>query len=244
MLNCGHSRSTAQVARVEGDAADRRVERYDCFGPKCLAGIGSRADTVRSRAVVIPLSRAADGETVQELEIADADTRAALYAIRDRMTAWAAQSLPMLHTAKPDMSGMGGRMRDNWRPLLAIADLCGYGAEARAAAIELAKAAAEIATDDGERSLSVQLLRCIRDVFESGKYAGHEHITTVELLHELCGDDEQPWCTWRRGEPMGPRALVKLLRPFAIQPVQIGAQRARSRGYRRAQFVSAWRRYT
>jgi hypothetical protein len=62
------------------------------------------------------------------------------------------------------------------------------------------------------------------------------------VLERLCRLDESPWEDLR-GKRLDARTLANLLRPYAIKPKVIRVGEATPRGYERADFQDAWRRY-
>src|SRR5262249_22073664 len=69
-------------------------------------------------------------------------------------------------------------------------------------------------------------------------------MTTKALIAALAVDEERPWVTYSKGEPITDRQLAKLLKPFCIISATVhppGAPDAK--GYRRASFEAVWPRY-
>jgi len=56
IINAGHSRATARTLRVGGENKNE-LEIFNSFGPKAIAGIGKRRDTIADRSIIIPLRR-------------------------------------------------------------------------------------------------------------------------------------------------------------------------------------------
>jgi hypothetical protein len=71
---------------------------------------------------------------------------------------------------------------------------------------------------------------------------GLEEISSKRLADELALIEGGPWAEWGDGrKPISQNALARLLRPHNIAPVDIGPERARRKGYRRAQFEHLFR---
>jgi len=199
-----------------------------------LASIGDLPDTIMDRAVVIRMRRRAPGEAVDPYRTRrDAP---ALNQLRGRLGAWARAHLAELERATPEMP-LEDRAADTWEPLVAVADLAGgdWPARARTAAAALAADAAE---QDTDTSLGLRLLADLRAVFT----AGEERLDSKTVLDRLCRLDESPWDDLR-GKRLDARTLANLLRPYAIKPKVIRVGEATPRGYERADFQDAWRRY-
>jgi hypothetical protein len=117
--------------------------------------------------------------------------------------------------------------------LIGIAELAGgdWPRRARVAAVALS----------GEEALHVtsgmRLLADIRDVFEDA-----DHLPTAELLHRLNDLEDAPWSEWY-GQALTARGLAKLLEPYGVTPLLRRLRGERRRGYFRADFADAWRRY-
>ncbi len=98
--------------------------------------------------------------------------------------------------------------------------------------------AADAAEQDTDTSLGLRLLADLRTAFA----AGGERLETKTVLERLCRLDESPWDDLR-GKRLDARTLANLLRPYAIKPKVIRVGEATPRGYERADFLDAWRRY-
>jgi hypothetical protein len=75
-------------------------------------------------------------------------------------------------------------------------------------------------------------------------------ITTSSLIEKLCELEEAPWSTLHRGEPINPRGLGRILRPFGIVSANLKISRdpvtgkdTVAKGYKRETFIDAWMRY-
>ena len=150
----------------------------------------------------------------------------------------ASDNLVALREADPDVPPeLHNRDADNWRPLLALADLAGGDWP------ELARRTARLLIQEdgtGEDSAGAMLLADIQGIFQE---LGSDRIATVVLLHDLHGMEDRPWPEWRRGQPLTPRALARLLKPFGICPDSIRLQNTVAKGYQLEQFTDAFERY-
>jgi hypothetical protein len=125
------------------------------------------------------------------------------------------------------------RNRDNWRPLIAIADPCG-GDWPR-----LARDAAQRLTHKGEQELGIELLQDMRDLFARKDTAD---LLSDEIVTELGKMEHRQWPDYRNGKALAPRDIAKLLKPFKISPKQL-KYKGRPHGYELKQFNSAFERY-
>jgi hypothetical protein len=234
LLNSGHTRDAAYVVRTVGDEHEPR--RFSTWAAKAVAMIGRLPETLADRSIVVPMRRRAPDEQVERLRL---DRPGAFEDLRRRAARWGADQLAELRAADPEVPGeLGDRAADNWRPLLAIADLAGgeWGDRARRAALTLSGAGG-----DARDSLSSLLLADIRAVFREREV---DRLFSQELLQDLCGREERPWGEWGRGRgSMSPRQLAARLKPFGVQPGSLRDGAKTGKGYTREQFADAFRRY-
>ena len=228
ILNSGHTKAAANVIRN----IDHKPRRFSTWAPKALATIRAVADTLADRAIVVQLQRKAPTATVAPLRRRDSEEFAAL---RSQAARWAIDNFDRLVDADPQLpNGLNDRASDNWRPLLAIADLAGgeWRQEARQAACLLSGEA-----QDG--AIGVELLKDIRVAF-----GDHEVIRSADLVVKLTADLERPWAEWKHGRPLTQKQLANLLAPFCITSGTVHPPGLPDgKGYRRADFEGAWRAY-
>jgi putative DNA primase/helicase len=228
ILNSGHTKAAANVIRT----VDHKPRRFSTWAPKALATIRAVADTLEDRAIVVQLQRKPPTATVAPLRRRDSEEFAAL---RSQAARWAVNNFDRLVDADPQLpNGLSDRASDNWRPLLAIADLAGgeWPQEARQAAWLLSGEA-----QDG--AIGVELLKDIRVAF-----GDHEVIRSADLVAKLTADPERPWAEWKHGRPLTQKQLASLLVPFCITSGTVHPPGLPDgKGYRRADFEAAWRAY-
>ena len=123
IFNAAHWRSGAVIARCVGD--DHRIELFNVFGPKVIAMIGRPPSTMLSRCLTIALRRKTPTERVEPLH--EDRIRADLAPLRRQWRRWTLDHAEALHGYDPVMPAdlPVNRASDNWRPLLAVADLAG-----------------------------------------------------------------------------------------------------------------------
>jgi len=129
--------------------------------------------------------------------------------LRRRAQRWTTDNVATLKAAVPELpAGFDNRLGDNWRLMIAIADLA--GGEWPDQARQAATAVAEI-TD--APSVGVKLLADIRDIFASK--AVHR-IASAELVEALVEIEGRPWANLKGGQPITKNGLALLLAPFGI----------------------------
>lgn len=236
LLNAGHQRAMAFVLRTVGDDYEPRLFRV--WSAKVVALIGKLWPTLDDRAIEVRMRRRTAGEEVERLRLDRLDE---LEPIRRKTWTWAQNHIDILREADPSVPHtLHDRAADNWRPLLAIADLAGgmWPQKARACA-ELYSSEAQ------EDSAGVELLTDIREIFS---HKAADRIRTSDLLAELVKLEERPWAEWRHGKQLSPVQLARLLKPFDIRPKDlwftlIGSKGQTAKGYLAARFEDAFRRY-
>lgn len=234
ILNAGHLRTTAYVARCEGDDHEPRL--FTTWAPKAIALIGQLPDTLEDRAISVSMRRRAPGEAIERLRL---DRAGEFEPLRRKAARWAVDHLEELRAADPETpGGLNDRAADNWRTLLAIADLVGgdWPGRARRAARLLTATGSD---DDG--SVRTLLLRDIRDLFDR---LDVDRIPSEGVVLALGQMEERPWQEWgRTNKPITARAVARLLKPFGVKPRQMKVGGDKVRGYKRDWFEDAWTRY-
>lgn len=235
ILNTGFRRGGVTSLCV-GQGANLTYKDFPVFCPKAIAGIGRLPDTVADRSIPIELRRRRATEKVERFRLRKA--AAAALELQRAAAAWAEAHLEDLKGREPDLPDeLDDRAQDIIEPLLAIADAVGgeWPEKARRAARTLL---AGEEREDSE-SLGVRLLRDLRGIFDNEKA---EQLGTSTLLEKLCALDEAPWGSLR-GEPLDPRGLARLLKPYGARSTTLREGEATFKGYRRASFEDAWARY-
>jgi len=232
IINSGHLRD-GNVIRLVGDDYEARC--FSTWAPLVIACIGKLPPTIMDRSIVVPMRRKRADERVERLRW---ECLGAFKPLASKCARWAADNAPALTSAEPAMpEELHDRAADNWRPLLAIADLAGskWPKRARDAALHLS---AQGADDGSARAL---LLADIRGVFAE---TGLDRIASADLVQRLVAMEDRPWLEWRQGKPITIRQLAKLLSPFGLSPGTIRLDNDTTpKGYHRAAFADVFARY-
>jgi putative DNA primase/helicase len=231
ILNSGHTRSSAFVIRTVGD--EHEPQRFSTFCPKAYAGIGRQKDTLEDRSIIIAMRRRDPAEQVERLRL---DRLSELEPLQRRAARWAADSGVVLALTDPTVPDLGSdRAVDNWRALLAIAEVLGaeWPKRAREAALTLTGSA------DDEGDVRILLLADLRELFASRAV---ERLTSAEIVEQLQSLEERPWAEWK-GKPITQPQLARLLRAFEIVPKNMRLGRRTPRCYDSSQFEEAFARY-
>lgn len=203
VVNSGHNKANAYVIRTVGD--DHEPCQFKTWAPKAIACIGRLAPTLASRSLHIELRRKGAGEQAIPLR---PDRMGHLHVLARKATRWAADHVEELKIAEPNLpSTLSGRQADNWRHMLAIADLAGGVWPARAR-----KAAEAITADDDDEVASILLLQDIRAYFEEHNKDRVLSLDLVETLHEMI---DRPWTEWgKNAKLISETQVAKLLKGF------------------------------
>ena len=236
LLNAGYQRGTP-VLRCVGEGSKQKVEAFDVFGAKVLAGIGKLPDTVADRSLPIRLRRRDRSEKVERFRVRRAQREAE--PLRRLVEQWVEEWAARLTDAEPELpEELDDRAQDAYEPLLAIADAMGgdWPHKARVALVEIR--CSQEPEDTG--SIGIQLLTDIKRIFASEDC---DRLATKHLLEQLAADKEAPWADWRN-KGLTPWTLADILRPYGIRSRTVKLRDGSSaKGFKVEQFADAWKRY-
>jgi hypothetical protein len=242
IVNSGHTRGSG-VPRCIGD--NHTPHLFPTFCPKAIAMKGRKLpDTTLSRCIIIAMKRKKPLERAEHFRHID---DAHLRDLRRQSMRWSMDNIETLKTAEPQMPpGFDNRLGDNWRLMLAIADLAGgaWPKAARDAAIALSEVT-EAA------SIGTQLLSDLRIIFQDKDAVDScgnvlfacPRVASSELTSLLVETKSRPWAEWKNGKPLTEAGLARLLKPFGVVSQQKMIDGVRFSGYFRADFADAWERY-
>jgi putative DNA primase/helicase len=218
VLDSGHDRHSAFLLRTVGD--DYEPQSFSTWAPKAIACIGKMHPTLMSRSITISLKRKLPG---QEIDLLRPDRLARLEPLLRKASRWAIDNAAALEASDPELPALlQSRAADNWRPLIAIADLAGGIWCERGRRV----ATAFVAKDSDETS-SVVLLGDVVGIFER---CGAEALHSKTILDELLAMEDRPWTEWR-GKGLTKNGLAAMLKPFDIVPKQVWVEGRNQRGY-------------
>lgn len=237
LVNAGYAKG-GFVLRAEGKGDNTfEPKAFAVYSAKSIAGIALERhlpDATMSRGIAFHMRRKLPGEVVERYRDAADCT---FSTIRSKLERVALDSGQKIGEARPPLPpGLGDRAQDNWEPLLTIALLAGDDWLDRATKAAMALSSrGEVQAGHGN-----ELLADIRAVF-SDRLA--QRITTKVLIEALAEDEEAPWGTYNRGRWITPRQLAKLLSVYDIGPKTIRQPNGTPKGYDRADFEDAFKRY-
>jgi putative DNA primase/helicase len=232
LVNSGYERD-GRVMRCVGDQNELRA--FSTFCPMAYAMIGAPPGTFDSRTIKIEMRRATPAEAAKLKSLEDGESEDLRFKNLGRMAArWAADNAKNLIAARPDMAGLVNRIADNWRPLFAIADIAGSEWPVRAR-----KAAKALCAKMETESPFVETLSAIKKII-----GDRTEVSSKEIVHALVSIEGGPWAEWgKANKPITQNALARLLKPHKVFPDDIGPERSRRKGYRRAQFAGLFEAY-
>jgi hypothetical protein len=227
VINSGWTRG-AGVPRCNPDTHE--PEFFMTFGPKAIGIKGLKVPPpTLSRSIVVEMERKLPDDKVSTFLHQDDD---GLKLLRRQLARFAQDNMVSLRRALPVMpDGFNNRLEANWKPLIAIAELCGNGDEARAAA------KAQSRRSD-EASIRVQLLA---DVVEIVRKRPDEVVNKVHVKRMHCEDlaaalaamEDRPWAEWgyRNPKPITKHQIADMLKAFGIRSEQMKIGGTNKNGY-------------
>lgn len=229
ILNAGHQRNSAQIIRVANGGGTRK---FQTFAPAAIATISPVPPTLASRAISIRLRRRLARETVKPL---DDMARSKLKRLSCHADQWARHNGDALLRATPNMPiFIQNRAADNWRPLLAIADIAGgaWPERARHAMQQLGTTTSSIKSP-GEMLLD--------DIREWIARKDEKEIVVAELAIALNELEARPWSNWKGRGPLTATELAHLTAPYGIEPrkVRVAGERVWHMPFRSSRTRSA-----
>ncbi len=222
VINSGHTRSMAFVIRCDGD--DNEPIKFNTFGPKVVAFIGKQKDTLMDRSVQIVLKRKMPGEKTEKIR--QDKLSETLRPIRGKLARWSKDNEETLAGADPGTpERLNDRARDNWRPLLAVADQLGgvWPDKARKSALALSS------EEDDDDSVKIMLLEDLRLCF---KELGNNLLMSDEFVKFLLEIENRPWSEFGKTEkPITANKIARILKEFKVSPNQVRLDGRKVRGY-------------
>jgi len=231
ILNSGHTPAGAFVWRCDGP--EHQPRSYSTWCPMVIAGIGTVWPALQTRSIEIKMRRRRADESIDPLT---PGVLADLQWLNQQATQWALENVGVLQAATPEVpEGLINRSRDNWVPLLAVADHAGgdWPERARSAALLLCGGTEE-------QSKAVQLLAGVRRVLET---RDSTRICSDDLCRALRDQDDAPWADHPGSQLLTARRLAAELKPFGIAPRMFRHGNRTLRGYGWEQFEDAFARY-
>jgi len=238
IINSGHTRPTAFVIRTVGD--DHVPKQFSTWGAKVIAVIGDVPDTIHDRSIVIPLKRKINHEKIEKIKYADPKI---FDDLRSKLLRFANDNSETIKNSRPSFSAdinISDRALDNWESLLVIAERAGEDWINKV--YQTAQALSPNETDT--TSVGVELLQDIQKIFIEKNIT---EISTKDLIDALCEDEESRWVTYNfkgNDKRITARQISRILKEYQIKSKNVRFGQEVAKGYEKAQFGDAWKRYT
>ena len=205
-------------------------------------------DTLHDRSVIVDLKRRLPSETIEPFR---PDRARHLDVLARKAARWAKDHAVAIAETDPQMPPeIFNRDADNWRPLLAIAEVAGD--KWPKLAQQVAKLCCAVSGVDDASRLEL-LLGDIRDTFaqlgaapvaELFATSADLEIPSKPLVEALAKIEGRPWAEMgKNGKPITQNRLARMLKPLGIRPGKVGPEEARLNGYKLSQFKDAFDRY-
>jgi hypothetical protein len=180
VLNAGH-RKGHPIKRGKG----KQAREYNTYAPVVLSSIGFLTLPLMSRSVTIHLVRHDGSRKLRRFIWGQTGDLDLAY---QHLRLWAHNPELKLNPDPEMPAELRGRVNDNWRVLISVADSFGeaWGALARKAAVAFIEGYSE--------DIVVILLRDIREVFDA---SGTDRLTTKGIVEALHAMEEGGWDAWR-----------------------------------------------
>jgi putative DNA primase/helicase len=236
ILNMGWRKGWRVLRNIE--VRGRHVPTgFNTFTPVAVAKIGKIKGPFGSRCIPIVMHKAP--HLVPDLPLEGTPERDAVHDVGRKIAKWASDHIDELRGADPFMpDGMKNRLRNNWRPLFAIAEALGVREGAAEAYAELVSGAAKTLDDDAD---GTRLLRACYVVFRDQT---SDRLASKLLAEELAKDELSPWAEYGRDrKPITQVQLAAALAVYDIGPKKLRFGDRSLQGYERAAFKGAWREF-
>ena len=235
IINEGHIKGGGVIRNVEVGRS-HSVRFFNVFCPCAIAGIGKLADTIADRSIIITMRRKFAGEMVERLR---GDKGSLFNELKQKCSRFADDNFLKLQEADPIISNkINDRSADNWRPLLAIAELASKD-WLELATVEM-NTTDSIGYADDDSSIKTLLLSDIKDIFKDYPLS---FISSQELCLKLADICESPWNEWRFNQPITPQQLSMILKDFGIKSHQKRMNDKNLKCYHKEHFKDAFSRY-
>jgi putative DNA primase/helicase len=228
LLNSGYQANSASVVRARGTHG---TQRFSTFFSAAVATIKPVPPAFASRTIPLRLRRRRPDENVEQLTLGGVKT---LCELSRKAARWVSDNKDQILNSKvivPDF--LSNRAADNWKPLLAIADVAGGHWPTRAREV------AELLATTAGRAKPSRGLMLLADIRDSILTRDMEAISPTELAIRLGALEGRPWGDWKGGGSITPTEIATLLAPYDIEVSKIRGRAT----YLVARFDDAFARY-
>jgi putative DNA primase/helicase len=228
LLNSGYETNSASVVRARGTHS---TQSFSTFFGAAVATIKPVPPAFASRTIPLRLRRRRPDENVEQLTLGGVKT---LRELSRKAARWVLDNKDQILNSKvivPDF--LSNRAADNWKPLLAIADVADGHWPTRAREV------AELLATTAGRAKPSRGLMLLADIRDSILTRDMEAISPTELAIKLGALEGRPWGDWQGRGCITPTEIANLLAPYDIEVSKIGGRAT----YLAARFDDAFARY-
>lgn len=254
ILNCGHTKRFAFVARCEKNADGSIVPmKFSTFCPKVIAMIAlPKSTALLDRCIAIRLVRATKDSKHDPLPI---DVSATYLDLRRKLVRWADDNRAAIVLDTTTLSrGSNDRAFGNWSTLVSAVKSCGAVVVDEVAQAfrglndvdryventtrDLLTAAYEIA-----KAMLKDEFQSVLDNPQSPLSGNRDLIASKYLVAEMNKMSHMAWADFSNGKGLTEHKLGRYIKPFDIRADQATVNGRVVRGYRVGSFVDVWARY-
>jgi hypothetical protein len=212
ILQSGHSREAGKALRVLGD--DLELRSFNTYGAKAYGMIGDAKDAFASRTLPVILDPKCPEDNLEDYPWDGSDEnkklRAYLNTISQKLLRWVKDNETVIRNQNPDCSGLINRVKDNWRPLLVIAELASQGWTLKA------RQAAGLGNPYEQEHENKLFLQDVRDIFYTLQV---ESLSNADLIRNLEDQSHNGWKEYGRLEKgINKKIIGRIFNSFGIQP--------------------------
>lgn len=219
-----------------GQANYDKVKSYSVWCPKVMALVGAPDNILADRCLPIAIRRKTSEDVVKPFIMRTQSPIGKSIALR--LKKWAGEWKKVAGLVYEDVATRplkidNDRFAELLMPLQTVLKISGNG-------LNLLEDYAYDLNERDKHKLTTGelLLHACREIFDSNPA---QFLPTEQLLDLLNNREEEPWSTWRKGEPLNSEGLAWQLKSYEIYPQH--SKDKKTRGYWKASFLDAWARY-
>lgn len=235
IINAGHKRGNCFIYRTDTSGNKSLTPiRFNVWGAKAIAGIGNLAPTIVDRSITIRLERKPVTTNIKKVIHTEEEV---FNTIKAKINRFVLDNYSIVKASKPSMPEyLNDRVRDNWEPLFAIADVAGgnWSETIRKTAVSLSKNYIE------NEDVEITLLKTIKDYFESNKTT---KVHSYQLISFIVEDETSVLSTFNHHRPITPAQIASILKVFDIFPKNIRIGNVNKKGYEYDSFINIFDAY-
>lgn len=209
IMNASHRRRTAY--KILSDPTNTNgwtPKKWSTWTAQVIAGIGDQADTLMSRSICVNLRRKMVNESIETIP---SDYFEQKEPLRNYLATWAANAKFDLFAGDLPAGG-SDRAKDNWRPLMIVAQQAGGlwpdKIEAAFTVMEVGKQSMKSV------AIGTELLADVQRIMIGGHYG---EISASELRNKLVWLEDSEWGQINHGREITQKWLSKTLKSYGVE---------------------------